>query len=450
MTAFSRLSTLRFDEAPVALGDELRGARASLGLSLRDASHALRIRPEYLEAIERCDVSALPEPTFALGFIRSYARYLGMDADDVLARFAVESEEFTQLKGSITASSGSAKRISSKPVTNANKSATMSLGSSGDDGLARLDAQQRRRGGALKLGRVVGFLLPILIIAAIGYGVVRGVDAAREVGMIPEELSIGGLFSADEPLLEASLPSAEAQALEVPATLPGQPESFGYRESSAPEVLSARSSLSDVRDGPIGAIDPTQTGAFAAGSTAQEAPKLGFDARQFAEEARLALSAELMRDMSALSSAGTPEIVTTRGPVLQGSSDQTLAAAPTLQVEPVVVSAEPELSATISTPAVSAIEPAPAPTQFVGTTLHATADTWVEMRGADGLVVYTGILDASTFLPLPPDATSLKVGNAGGLSVIIQGQEFGPFGRNGAVLSRVSLTDADLLTRFAN
>ncbi|HEY5608717.1 MAG TPA: RodZ domain-containing protein [Alphaproteobacteria bacterium] len=65
----------------------LRDVRASRGLSLRDAAASLRIRLAYLEAIEAGRFKDLPGATYASGFLRAYAAYLGLDGDDVMGRF---------------------------------------------------------------------------------------------------------------------------------------------------------------------------------------------------------------------------------------------------------------------------------------------------------------------------------------------------------------------------
>ncbi|MCO6419206.1 DUF4115 domain-containing protein [Siccirubricoccus sp. KC 17139] len=69
------------------LGEELRDARMALGLSVEDLSAALRIRRVYLAALEEGRVRDLPAPAYAVGFVRSYARALGLDADDMVRRF---------------------------------------------------------------------------------------------------------------------------------------------------------------------------------------------------------------------------------------------------------------------------------------------------------------------------------------------------------------------------
>jgi cytoskeleton protein RodZ len=69
------------------LGGQLRDARIMLGVSLEDVAAALRIRRVYLEALENGRLQELPAPAYVLGFVRSYARALGLDADDMVRRY---------------------------------------------------------------------------------------------------------------------------------------------------------------------------------------------------------------------------------------------------------------------------------------------------------------------------------------------------------------------------
>ena len=79
-----------FDDFELRLGDILRGERATLGKSLLDVQRELHIRAAYVAAIENGDVSAFETPSFIAGFVRSYARYLGMDPEWVYGRFCTE------------------------------------------------------------------------------------------------------------------------------------------------------------------------------------------------------------------------------------------------------------------------------------------------------------------------------------------------------------------------
>lgn len=61
------------------VGEELRAAREARGEELQDIAAYLRIRPAYLTALERGNVAAIPGRTYAVGFLRSYGNYLGLD-----------------------------------------------------------------------------------------------------------------------------------------------------------------------------------------------------------------------------------------------------------------------------------------------------------------------------------------------------------------------------------
>lgn len=88
----SSISEIRgFDSFEVKLGDELRGERATLGKSLLDVQRDLRIKAAYIAAIENCDTDVFPNKGFVAGYVRSYARYLGMEPESVFARFSAES-----------------------------------------------------------------------------------------------------------------------------------------------------------------------------------------------------------------------------------------------------------------------------------------------------------------------------------------------------------------------
>lgn len=80
-----------FDDFELQLGDVMRGERATMGKSLLDVQRELRIKASYIAAIENCDPDAFDTPGFIAGYVRSYARYLGMNPDDVFETFCEES-----------------------------------------------------------------------------------------------------------------------------------------------------------------------------------------------------------------------------------------------------------------------------------------------------------------------------------------------------------------------
>jgi cytoskeleton protein RodZ len=69
------------------VGEDLRDARLALGITLEDLADRLRIRRPYLVALEEGRVQDLPGAAYAVGFVRSYARALGLDANEMVRRF---------------------------------------------------------------------------------------------------------------------------------------------------------------------------------------------------------------------------------------------------------------------------------------------------------------------------------------------------------------------------
>ncbi len=68
-------------------GEELRREREIRGISLKEIADATKISKRFLEAIERNDHKTLPAPVFTRGFIREYARYLGLNAEEIVNRY---------------------------------------------------------------------------------------------------------------------------------------------------------------------------------------------------------------------------------------------------------------------------------------------------------------------------------------------------------------------------
>jgi len=80
-----------FDSYPLALGDMLRGERATLNKSLIDVQEDLKIGVKYISAIENGDLDAFETRGFIAGYVRSYARYLNLDGDKAYKQFCMET-----------------------------------------------------------------------------------------------------------------------------------------------------------------------------------------------------------------------------------------------------------------------------------------------------------------------------------------------------------------------
>jgi cytoskeleton protein RodZ len=71
-----------------ALGDTFRAARESKSLTLSDVAEYTHIRSVYLEAIEAEDWDTIGPPVYVRGFIRTYARFLGLDPEAACSTYA--------------------------------------------------------------------------------------------------------------------------------------------------------------------------------------------------------------------------------------------------------------------------------------------------------------------------------------------------------------------------
>jgi transcriptional regulator with XRE-family HTH domain len=72
------------------LAQRLHEARDRLGISMEDAERATKIRRRYIEAIEAGDFGRLPDGPPSRGYIKNYARYLGLDPEQSLNDFEAE------------------------------------------------------------------------------------------------------------------------------------------------------------------------------------------------------------------------------------------------------------------------------------------------------------------------------------------------------------------------
>lgn len=73
-------------------GGILKQARLRQGKKLPDIAQSLCIRKAYLEAIEESRYDAIPEFPYGLGFIRSYADYLGEDSARIVRMYKDETD----------------------------------------------------------------------------------------------------------------------------------------------------------------------------------------------------------------------------------------------------------------------------------------------------------------------------------------------------------------------
>lgn len=82
----------KFDFDPsLQAGAKLAAARRQLGLSLEEVAERIRVRKEFLEALEAMNFKLLPGKAYAMAFLRSYAKVLGLDEQAIVEQFQDES-----------------------------------------------------------------------------------------------------------------------------------------------------------------------------------------------------------------------------------------------------------------------------------------------------------------------------------------------------------------------
>lgn len=242
-----------FDDFELRLGDVLRGERATLSKSLLDVQRELRIKASYIAAIENCDIAAFDTPGFIAGYVRSYARYLGVDQDWAFERFCAEAN-FTVAHGMSAAASGA--------VTAARRKKDY------DEPLANPNASFVPRSASFFSGfesQAFGSIAVLVaLISGIGYGGWMVLQEVQRVQLAPIDQAPGVQAELD-PLTSAAGMPKTSQGEELLALLPSadsQPDPEALSRLYRPQALDAPVLVP--RDGPIASIDPRTVGVLSA------------------------------------------------------------------------------------------------------------------------------------------------------------------------------------------
>jgi cytoskeleton protein RodZ len=81
------------------IGEFFRHVRETKGLTLDAVASKTCIHPDFLRALEENNFAKLPDQVFAKGFVRSYARSLGLDEQEAMRRFAESAGPFYEKQG---------------------------------------------------------------------------------------------------------------------------------------------------------------------------------------------------------------------------------------------------------------------------------------------------------------------------------------------------------------
>ncbi|CAN5790482.1 helix-turn-helix domain-containing protein [soil metagenome] len=218
-----------------ALGDILRGERASLGRSLLDVQRDLRIRAGYIAGIEDCDAAVFPDPSFVAGYVRSYARYLKLDPEDVHVRFCAESG----FPGA------------------ADPAKTAAAGPGGGFRPGLVLAERPRLGlSAVPSAAIGSLVLLVAMIGGLGYGGWSVLQNIQRVQFAPvDEIPVAFAEAPTLPAPEAASAEPVVPTFAQPVAATALSELYRQQELEVPILVP--------RDGPIAAIDPDKIGVLA-------------------------------------------------------------------------------------------------------------------------------------------------------------------------------------------
>lgn len=449
------------------VGGLLRASRLRCGEELEVISDVLRIRRRHLQAIEDGNFDQLPGTTYAVGFIRAYADYLGLDAEEVVRRF---KEEQTLQPGRPP----KADLIFPSPMS--------------ETGIPR--------GAVVFLGVVIGVI-------AYGGWYSSTVDndffkqwiepvPARLMALMPgsakEDLpDRSQAVAADKPMSRASMPNSDAAPENTPsentmsAPMTREPAQETAETSAIPASESSGAETQPAmtadmaRPQEVSALEPTagsppkpmaESASDAITNESAAAGNASVGAVENAEPATpVTETADVTPAPEPIAPATIQETVETRSETVRppASIAQPVEtaqlpapdAAASASMEPATVEtaggqedAQPTVSSdeTAAPPATTEVASTPAEVTDARIVLTAISDSWVEVRemGTDAWIWGKLLRSGETYaVPDRPDL-KLKTGNAGGLTIAVDGNGVPPVGASGEVVRNV-LLDPDRL-----
>lgn len=401
------------------LAAQLRETRETLGFELHEVASQLRLRPVYLEAIEAGRFEDLPGTTYAIGFLRSYAEYLGLEPEQIVARFKEE----------VAGSPRRSELYLPTPVP-----------------------EGRLPGGTVLLGTIV---LASIVYGGWYYLSATDRDMADLVPTLPDRLVslLDNLpfSSTTHPLSDAEVAEALARAQATVAPLTVAPQEG--------ETAVAFATAQTPAPAPAVPADTAPVASAGGASSTLAAPVTTQPSQPAAEPVRPQAAAPApVPPVAAAPAAAAPPVVAP-----SPATPVPAQAAPTEKVEEMVPPEEEEAEGATQEPtplspqAVALAPPPPeAPAlepegaqagkvygtqnQTVRLQLRATQDSWVQVRDGDGQIVFTRVLKpGDVYRVADRPGMRVRTGNAGGLIIVTDGVDGQPMGAVGQVLRDVAL-----------
>ncbi|NKB56085.1 MAG: DUF4115 domain-containing protein [Alphaproteobacteria bacterium] len=455
---------------PETVGGLLREKRKNFGVDLKEAADYLCIRHSYLQAIEEGRVDDLPGATYAMGFVRAYADYLGLDGptivecyknettelgDDVRLIFPSPTPEGKIPSGAILLIAVVALAVTyggwvffaqqdvkvAELVPSLPESFASFLGS---DETKALDAEPKVPQADVATTSVTETATQETVAKV----AVPATDTS-ETSALPND----SVAAATEPPSENTVPVQTTETTETAAAAerPVEAEPAAVSPTSAEAVTSSSSaSVENVATAPVQETSTPVTDATAETTSSDEKP--------------VASPLGATDTPEPVASADSAATVATTEPVVQPTVTETAVPVQSNQTASDTLpqsagSAEDRVAVTEETSrdVVAALPPKPPavasaePRQFgsenpeARVMIKARVDSWVEIRDPDGSLLLTRVLRAGDSYRVPDRPGLLMLtGNAGGLEIQVDGEAIPDLGPKGAVRRGVTL-DADSL-----
>ncbi len=369
------------------VGAALRSARLKTGEDLKSVSDRLRIRRVYLEALEESRHDDLPGRPYAIGFVRTYAGYLGLGCSEMVERYKKETAPEATLPGQVSS-----------------------------DGFAFPEVKQEAR-----LPRGSLFILAVLLGAGV-YGAWL--------------LSI----SADRMVTERAQPQRNVAGVVADVANPNAPQATtrGLAGDSASAATS--NGALPVVNQPVRAVAPVAPSVPEAVVSTPEATNVEplvttSDAETSgAETAVAALTPAALPDVSA-----RPAPATDTSPA-QGSVETDAGnVASSAETTPIAT----DLSLVMGGARVYGLE-----NEGARVVVRAAKSAWLRIEAGDGTVLLNETLNEGEMYRAPVSYGAILVArDAGAFELFVDGRDIGKAGPSGLVLTGKSLNPDDLLRR---
>lgn len=434
---------------PIPVGEELRRAREAAGLEISDVAAHLRIRSNFLSALEEGRPDALPGVTYAIGYVRTYAGFLGLDPEVSVRRFKEEAAGLNSRTELVFPSPAPEGRVPGVAVM----LVALLLAGGAYGGWYWVS---ERDGSLHDLVPLVPERLAQLIE---GETPSLPVSAGKQTSgaAVPAPRGTTGTYADANPT-GVELPPAGSAGTATPAS-PSVP-----RQSVAPQATSlATTSVSAKPAEPASAplttapqagsapgVAPNPTPTAPAPAVAVEPPpSQGGSTTATAQ----ATGAPVPAETTVAASDDTPDVTALPEP--------TSAARQSAVVTPLETSASPQVRT--SAPVEPDVPAAPRIAGLIGASeaavpvdrttagpidrimIRATGDSWVQVRDSEGTALFTRVLREGDIYRVPSKAgLKLATGNAGALDILVDGVPAPRLGGFGDVVRNITLDPARL------